>query len=180
MKKVLFLFGELNDLDIDWLISNGRKELVPEGTLLIQQGKPTGALYVVLEGLFEVSFTGLKKEEIARLGAGEIVGEMSFIDSRAPVTSVQALAHSVVCSIARERLSTKLKEDSGFAARFYRALSMFLSHRLRHLTLKISEQRGGNRSTQNESADELDTQVLDSVYLAGIRFERVLKSLSAN
>lgn len=175
MKKVLFLFGELNDLDVEWLISHGTKEPIAAGTLLITQGQPADALYIVLEGEFSVRVAG-RKEPIGALGAGEIVGEMSFIDSRPPSTSVQASTSSIVYSISRARLAARLKDDLGFAARFYRALSMFLSHRLRGLTLKMSEGEPG--AAESHAADELDDQVLDGVYLAGQRFQRVLKGLT--
>jgi CRP-like cAMP-binding protein len=174
MKKVLFLFGELNDLDVDWLISHGKEERSAQGTVLIQQGKPTDALYIVLEGAFVVKAAGAK-DPVGNLGPGEIVGEMSFIDSRPPSTTVQASAHSVVYSIPRTSLSAQLKADTGFAARFYRALSMFLSYRLRKLTLRMAE--GPRDVPEAESPDELDSQVLDGVYMAGKRFQRLLQGL---
>jgi len=180
MKRVLFLFGELNDLDVDWLISNGRKESVGQGTVLIQEGKPINALFVVLDGVFLVSVAGLSNQEIARMGIGDILGEMSFVDSRPPSTTVQALVNSVVFAISRERLSAKLAQDLGFAARFYRALSIILSHRFRRMTLRFGERQHGSPSSETQSADELDSQVLENVYIAGTRFERMSKRLMAS
>jgi CRP/FNR family transcriptional regulator, cyclic AMP receptor protein len=180
MKKVLFLFGEMNDLDIDWLISQGTTQRVSKGTVLIEEGARIRALYIVMDGLFEVSVAGRGRGEIGRMGAGEILGEISFVDSRPPSTTVQALTDSVVFSMSRERLSAKLKEHPEFAARFYRALAVFLSHRLRVLTLKFSERLGAVASPTSESAGELDPEVLSGVYLAGRRFERMLKRLTGN
>jgi CRP/FNR family cyclic AMP-dependent transcriptional regulator len=180
MKQVLFLFGELSDLDVDWLIAQGRTEKIAQGTVLIQQGKPIGALYIILDGLFGVSVASGGQRELARMAAGEIIGEISFVDSRPPTTTVQAVADSVVFSIARERLSAKLKQDLGFAARFYRALAVFMSHRLRMLTLKFSQRAGEAPSAEVEAASELDADVLAGVYLGGRRFERMLKKLTAS
>jgi hypothetical protein len=39
MKKVFFLLGELDDDDIDWMVSSGRREEVEAGTVLIQKVK---------------------------------------------------------------------------------------------------------------------------------------------
>jgi CRP-like cAMP-binding protein len=180
MKRVLFLFGELNDRDIDWLISHGRRESVAQGTVLIQEGKPISALFVVLAGVFRVSVGGGPQEEIARMGSGDILGEMSFVDSRPPSTTVEALVDSVVFAIGRERLSTKLAQDSAFASRFYRALCIFLSHRFRRMTLQYGAHSGNRPTPENESADELDARVLENVHLAGARFERMSKRLMAS
>jgi CRP/FNR family transcriptional regulator, cyclic AMP receptor protein len=59
------------------------------------------------------------------------MGEMSFVDQAPPSATVQAMEPSFVLDIPRRRLNAKLAEDAGFAARFYRALSMFLAARLR-------------------------------------------------
>jgi len=176
MKKVLFLFGELNDSDVDWLITCGRREDVALGATLIQQGQRIGALYIVLEGAFNVRVIG-KSEPIGVVGPGEILGEMSFLDSRGASTTIEAATPSRVYSVGREALSARLKEDAGFAARFYRSLCIFLSHRLRRLTVKIGEAEPES-SEATEAADELDSQVLDGVYLAGRRFHRIMRSVS--
>jgi len=125
--------------------------------------------------LFEVLVSRTEKKPLGRMGPGEILGEISFVDSRPPTTTVQALTDATVFALPRDRLAAKLKADAGFAARFYRALAMFLSHRLRILTLKFGQ-------PQNVGAPEpetaLDEGVLSAVYLAGKRFERMLNHLA--
>ena len=69
-------------------------------------------------------------------------------------------------------------EDSEFAARFYRALSVFLAHRVRRLTLQMSA-GPDSASTEGPSSDELNEEVLDGVYLAGSRFQRLSKGVSS-
>ena len=178
MKKVLFLFGELSDLDIDWLVGHGTSQQVSKGTVLIEEGIPIRGLYIVLDGLFEVVVTRTGRKELGRMGTGEILGEISFVDSRPPTTTVRALADSVVFAMPRELLSAKLKQDPGFAARFYRAIAMFLSHRLRVLTLKYTDTPSDAASANTESPGELEDEVLSGVYLGGKRFERMLKRLT--
>jgi len=176
MKKVLFLFGELTDLDVDWLIGNGSTARVSKGSLLVVEGRPIRALYIVLDGSFEVLVSRTERTPIGRMGPGEILGEISFVDSHPPTTTLQALTDATVFVLPRERLASKLKEDPSFAARFYRAVAMFLSHRLRVLTLKFARpQNGGGPETETT---ELDPEVLSRVYLAGKRFERMLKHLT--
>lgn len=176
MKKVLFLFGELTDLDVEWLMSHGVKEKVSEGQVLIRQGQPIDRFYVVLEGVLAVQVDG-HSGNVAEVGPGEILGEMSFVDSRNPSTTIRAAGQSILFSVARSDLSERLRADSGFAARFYRALCLFLSHRLRRVTLGL---RGSGESGGGvDVADELDGPVLDQVYLAGQRFQRMAKGAAA-
>jgi CRP-like cAMP-binding protein len=177
MKKVLFLFGELNDLDVDWLVGQGKTQPMAKGAILIEEGKPTRALYIVLDGLFEVLLGRTERKPIARVGTGEVLGEISFVDSRAPIGTVQALTDSLVFAMPSEVLLAKLKQDPAFASRFYRALAMFLSHRLRAMTLKFSAAQS-DRSEETEAPGELNDDVLSGVYLGGKRFQRMLKRLT--
>jgi CRP-like cAMP-binding protein len=178
MKKVLFLFGELTDLDVDWLSAQGRTQPMTKGAVLIEEGKPTRALYIVLDGQFEVLVGRTEMRPIARVGTGEILGEISFVDSRAPIGTVRALTDSLVFAMPSEVLTAKFKQDPAFASRFYRALAMFLSHRLRAMTLKFSAAQSGADSTETEAPGELNDEVLSGVYLGGKRFQRMLKQLT--
>jgi CRP/FNR family cyclic AMP-dependent transcriptional regulator len=170
MRKVLFIFGELSDKDIDWMMAAGKREQIPAGAVLIQEGKPVETLYIVLEGLLRVSVESEGSHELARLGSGEIIGEMSFVDARPPSATVKALENSTVLSIPRSQLVAKLEREAGFAARFYRALAIFLSSRLREMDKAHSE-------ASHDDPDELDPNVLDMLHLAGSRFDRMLKHL---
>jgi CRP/FNR family cyclic AMP-dependent transcriptional regulator len=177
MRKVLFLFGQLNDDDVEWLIGQGRKRAVGDGEVLIRQGVPVDALFIVLSGRLSVHL-GRQQREIARLNAGEIVGEMSFVDARPPSATVQGLEASTVFAIAKAALNDKLARDQGFAARFYRALAIYLSTtvRERHRALGFADASAGASAEEPEDdIDELDPNVLDNVYLAGERFDRMVK-----
>lgn len=172
MKKVLVFFGELDDRDVDWVIANGRQETLEEGASLVEEGKPVGALYIVLTGAFAVTVVALGSEEVVRLGAGEVIGDISFVDSRTASGSVRAISRSAVYAIPRAALTRKLREDLGFASRFYRALAVTLAYRLRRYMM-----RAVPTHPDVESPDELDANVLDNLFLAGARFERMLKRI---
>jgi len=178
MRKVLFLFGQLNDDDIEWMLTAGSRSFVPAGGVLIQQGVPVDALFILLEGKLAV---WLKRKqgpdrELARLNAGEIVGEMSFVDARPPSATVRALEDSTVFALSKAVLTRKLAADPGFAARFYRALAIYLSTTVRERHRDLGTGVGGDgEADEEEDVDELDPNVLDGVYLAGERFDRMVK-----
>ena len=88
MRKILFLLGELDDADVDWLMRVGRKEQIATGSRLIQEGQLVDAFYVVVSGEFQVVVEALQGREIARLKSGEVFGEISFLDSRPDRKSV--------------------------------------------------------------------------------------------
>jgi CRP/FNR family cyclic AMP-dependent transcriptional regulator len=178
MRKVLFLFGQLNDDDLEWMLKAGRKRAVREGEVLIRQGVPVDEVFILLEGRLAVWLQPRRgpEREIARLQAGEIVGEMSFVDTRPPSATVRAVEDSTVFAITKAVLSAKLAADQGFAARFYRALAIYLSTtvRERHRALGYGADSDLEEMEEDE-ADELDGNVLDGIYLAGERFDRMVK-----
>jgi len=174
MKKVLFLLGELRDIDIEWLIANGQRRAVRADEVLIRQGQPLDALFLVLDGTLEVSGGGGMP---FLLGCGEVVGEISFVDSRPPTATVKALEDAIVLAVPRAVLRNHLDEDVEFAARFYRSLAIFLAHRFRHVNRLLGYGKGQPLPPDSEDPDELSTEVLDSLHKAGTRFDRVLQRL---
>ena len=171
MKKALYILGQLSDKDVAWLADKGSKQEIGAGTTLIKEGENTPYLYIVLSGMLSVSIGHPPSREVAQSGIGEILGEMSFVDTRPPSATVTAHEDSVVLAIPQAQLAAKLQADTGFAARFYRAVAIFLSYRLRD-----RDHRASGRDGMHDP-DELDDNVLDQVYLAGARFDRILKQL---
>jgi CRP-like cAMP-binding protein len=169
MRKVLFMLGQLEDADAEWLAKIGRRETVRAGTVLIEEGRHTDSMFVVLDGVLGARRRRTGDEVVARLEAGEIVGEMSFVDARPPAATVAALADSTVLRIPRAPLEARLTEDGAFGARFYRSLATFLSDRLR---TAVAAAEGG------AEAEELDPSVLETLTRAGERFDRLLKRLA--
>ncbi|WBX76774.1 cyclic nucleotide-binding domain-containing protein [Tenacibaculum ovolyticum] len=170
MKRVLFLLGHLNDLDIEWMINNGSKAELEVGDRLISKGQTIESLYIILSGQLSIS-DGESEKHITNIGAGEIVGEMSFLESRPPSVSVIATESVTVYSISRELMNSRLASNLEFKANFYYAISLFLSNRLRITTSQL-----GYGSP--EEADAIDENVLDSISQAGSRFGQILQKFS--
>ena len=176
MRKALFILGSLSDLDVDWLIENGSKEKISANQVLIGQGEAVSSLYFITQGEFAVTNPKQGNKEIARLKSGEVVGEMSFIDSSPPSASVVAKQDSTVLAIPREDLADHLKDDTGFASRFYYALAVFLSDRLRKTVKSLGY--GEHNEDDDDMGDEIDLGVMDNLHLAGARFDTIMRRLS--
>lgn len=169
MKKVLYILGEFEDADVEWLIEAGKKISVPTGSPIIHQGQHTDSLFFVIAGSFLVTTAEKTDGAIARVGTGEVLAEISLIDGHPPTATVTAGEDGVVLAIPKTALERKLQEDLGFAARFYRAMSVFLADRLRSM---VQDAGGGTAPDLEMGLDELDT-----VSKAGIRFEHILNRL---
>jgi CRP/FNR family transcriptional regulator, cyclic AMP receptor protein len=175
MRKVLFIFGNLSDGDIEWLAAVGQRKSFATGSVLIQEGKPIGEVYILLDGQLSVVVESHRNERIAILQKGEIVGELSFLDSRPPSATVVAMTDSIVLAISRDKLGAKLERDVAFAARFYRAIGVFLADRLRNTMQWLGFGRSDSLRVEDHAADEIDPELLDSVSIAAKRFELLVE-----
>jgi CRP-like cAMP-binding protein len=164
MRKALYILGDLEDRDLLWLSRAGAVRTLPAGEILIRAGREVPELYFVTDGRLAVT-TGAG-EAIAILSLGDVVGEMSFVEKQPPSATVAAIEESRVLAVPRDAILAEFERDTGFAARFYRALAVFLSDRLRTAT-----------SPDPAAAGELDEAILDHVHQAGDRFIRLVSLL---
>jgi CRP-like cAMP-binding protein len=127
-----YLVAGLSDADMVWLLSCGKLRTLRAGERLVEIGRPFGDLFFILAGTLEV--VRGDGTHIATIGAGEVVGEMSFVDDQPPSVSVRASEATEVLCTPRSDILARFGSDALFAARFYRALAKFLSDRLRETT----------------------------------------------
>jgi len=173
MRKVLYILGVLEDSDLQWLIDVGEVRNLPKGTEIVSEGGELDSLFVVLEGDLRVS---KGNRAIASLSTGEVVGEMSLLDSRPPTATVTSETPAIVFAVPKKTLRAKLERDTHFAARFYRALCVFLANRLGRTSMMIGA--NDTRVPENEESEvEMAGDVLDTVAIAGARFDWFRKRL---
>jgi CRP/FNR family transcriptional regulator, cyclic AMP receptor protein len=115
----------------DWILIldkakclNFRKE-----ETLIQHGKQIEMVFMVTDGRATVKTSfGVV---IARIGPGEICGEMSFLESTSASASVIADVAMAAYGVAWRDLQSLFDIYPRLASRFYRSLAVSLSQRLR-------------------------------------------------
>lgn len=174
MKRILFILGVLEDEDVDWLVSAGIRQELAANDVLIREGQPAQAIHLILSGTLVVSVARPEATEIAHLTSGEVVGEMSFIDRLPPSATVSATEVSVLLTIDAERLRTKLAQDIGFSSRFYRALAILLSTRLRSTVQHLEAEYWRPFTIANEASSP---EMADSMTLGEIRFDWLMRRL---
>lgn len=160
MRKALYILADLHDEDMIWIARHAATRRLAPGETLIQAGVAPGHLWFVVEGALEV--VGPGEVRLAELGLGDVVGEMSFVEKRLPSASVRALGPARLIGIARETLLEAFARDSGLGMRFYRALAVFLSDRLRTMS--------------DGTGAEIDEGLLDTLTQAGDRFIRLTQA----
>ncbi len=176
MRKVLVILGQLKDPDVEWMAQAGIKRSVGDGARIIEEGVRSQSLYILLDGRLRIEDS--KIGTIATLGTGEIVGEMSFVDDAPPSASVIAEGECSVLELSHSSLESRMDADPAFGKRLYRALCFFLADRLRGTVQRFGYGDTGSLDGDDVLADELDERLLDSVSIAGERFDRMLRTLA--
>ncbi len=132
MKLGLQFLARLSQLDVEWLLAVGHPEYVAADAVLIEKGQRGSDLILLLEGAASV-FDRVSGREFARIGPGELLGEISFIDKKPATATVMTTVSSRIFRLPKPRLDEKLSRDPVFAGRFYLMVAGFLSGRLRGL-----------------------------------------------
>src|SRR4051794_39388503 len=110
MRHVLYILGDLDDDDVEWLLATGQRQRVPSGAAIIEEGHPPRALFLVLDGTLAVTTAALQGGEVGRLCRGTLAGEMSFVDALPPSATVRADGAALVLAIPRAALSARLRD----------------------------------------------------------------------
>lgn len=166
MRNTLYILADLGDRDLIWLREAGQLRTLQPGEKLIEAGREVKHLFFVIDGTLSVLLRDGRR--VAELSVGDVVGEMSFVEKRPPSASVAADTETRLLAVARKTILDRFEEDTAFAARFYRALAVFLSDRLRTAT-------GG--SAGEAAGGEIDEGLLDTLHVAGDRFLRLIQLL---
>ncbi len=106
---------------------------VEEGAVIIEEGSDSVEMYVVVEGEMAVSkHTADSEVELARLGPGEVVGEMALLDNSPRMATVRATEKSQLIRVPVKAFEDLL-EDSRVVRRMFRTVTV----RLRDIEEKI-------------------------------------------
>ncbi|MGF1494847.1 MAG: cyclic nucleotide-binding domain-containing protein [Microcoleaceae cyanobacterium] len=187
LQKVLFVFAILNDNDLAWMITNGKREQITEGTAIIEAGAVVESVSILLEGtlgIFIPTVVEGKRLEpaVAKSIPGEILGEMSFIQAGKASATVRALEDCLLLTLPQALLNQRMQADSGFQMRFYRAITTLLADRLRtqirgYELAKVGHPTNAIEANSMDSHQELDLTVLENTTIAGMRFDWMFKRL---
>jgi CRP-like cAMP-binding protein len=111
-----------------------------EGERVFAEGDPGDAWYIISDGTARVLKQGDGgAREIARLGRGEMFGEMAILDGSARSATVDASSDVTLFRFRRSRFEDLLDQGSLGAYKLVVAMARVLSRRQRELTKQLAE-----------------------------------------
>jgi len=131
--KALPFFKNLLDQEMDVILKKIFTKFYKKGSILFVEGMPGEVLYIVMEGSIVISkkIKEGKEIEIAKLGYGEIVGEMSLIDAGLRTATGKTEVDSKLVVITKKSFNEILESDPQIAAKILMELLRVLNKRLR-------------------------------------------------
>ncbi len=138
--KDAVLFKGMSDSELDVVSKKVFLKPYKKGSTLFVEGMPGEVLYIVAEGSVDI----IKKTKdgdkvIAHLGKGEIVGEMSLIDSGARTATGKTGEDSKLIVVTKNSFMEMLDSDPAITAKILMALLRIINRRLRVTDKKFEQ-----------------------------------------
>jgi hypothetical protein len=134
----VFLFA---DLSFNARARVGRMvndQLVSPDEIVVRQGATGNRMYVVVQGVLEVSRDGLV---IATLGPGDHFGEQALVDAQPRSATVRSVGFGSLITIERQALDDFTKREPEVGSQVLWKLLRTISKRLRDTTSQLAEGR---------------------------------------
>lgn len=132
------LFRYFADDERDRIERIGELRTINAGETLINAGDTDSTLYTIEDGHLEIVGTrGGRTAVFARLGPGDVLGEVSFIDDSPRTVSVRAAEDTTLRTWDKKTLSEALAFEPQLLAKFAVAMCELLVERLRDTAKRI-------------------------------------------
>lgn len=130
------IFSALTNAQMAQLAGSVTKRRVKRGELIVEQGKKSDALFVILSGRARVVMTDRRSKEVILdvLEPGDYIGEISLIDGKSHSANVQAEVQSDLLELGHVEFMRCLAENHAIANSVIKGLVS----RLRRADEKIS------------------------------------------
>ncbi|MGD0169984.1 MAG: cyclic nucleotide-binding domain-containing protein [Smithella sp.] len=135
----LTIFRDLDKKELETIQKHIFEQNVKKDSILFVEDMPGEFLYIILSGRVDIVKETIDKEKIvlASMGANEIIGEMSLIDSQPRSATGVTSENSVLLVIKKQNFDEMLQSDPRIAAKLLMGLLKTISRRLRIMDKKI-------------------------------------------
>lgn len=159
--KDLDLFRGWHDASIDWVLDNASRQTHIVDSLVVAEGSRPEALYIVSHGLYGASVTqgAVVRQELGRLSAGSVFGEMAWLGGTAASALARAIETSESLVLPLLVLEAKPAGDLAFAAQFNASLARLLAQRLRSTNATLLQHVGVAHAVDLAAHDATDPQI---------------------
>ena len=153
--RQLQLFADLPEADLNWLSTQAEPFSLEAGEVLIEEGAPGDAAYIILDGELEVNKkTDVQNIRIAVREVGEVIGEMALIDQSVRTATVRAVRPSRLLKIGGDTFRTLLSQKPSAALAVLHTVSKRL--RQNEALLRQNEKMAGLGTLAAGLAHELN------------------------
>ena len=139
--RALTIFQELDKNELEKVHKHVFEQSVKKDSVLFAEGMPGELLYIIISGCVEIikETKDYGKIVLATIGANDIVGEMSLIDSEPRSATGITSEDSVLLVIKKQSFNEILQSDPCVAAKVLMGLLKVISRRLRMTDKKIED-----------------------------------------
>jgi len=152
------LFSVLNDAQLRTVAEAVVKRRFKRGEAIVEQGKTSNALFILLNGRARVVASNSQGREVilAVLEQGDHVGEMSLIDNEPHSATVRAEMQTDVLMLGSDEFARSLRENPSTAYTVMRSLVQRLRHASRRIeTLALMDVYGRVARALLEFAEDI-------------------------
>lgn len=113
MLRQIPLFTDLADRDLEVVDSLVTRREVPKQSIVVQEGEPGDAMYIIISGAVKISYYTADGQEVilAILESGSFFGEMSLLDDKPRSATVITMSDSELAQIRRLDFESLLKSS---------------------------------------------------------------------
>jgi len=131
LRRIKILAG-LNDAQLERLLSFLETQRVQQWSVIVKQGEPGEAMYLILDGELRArTDVGGKETILATLGPGDFFGDMSLFDHGPRSADVVANVDSTVLKFSTASFNRLMLEAPDLAAPFLQATARTMAARIR-------------------------------------------------
>lgn len=159
------LLGTVPEADLRALATFARERTFPKGGVILSQGTPGDALYLIRAGQVKVTVIAEDGREVilSVLASGSFFGEMALLDDEPRSAHVIAMSATTLFQLRREDFRARLRTSPDLSIALLRELSRRLRRaddtitslmlldvngRVAHLLLELAREEGGDGHTR--------------------------------
>jgi len=160
------IFSRLTEEQIDVLAEHATYHTYYPEELVVRQGERDNSLLIIAAGVVQVTKAGSdgRGVEVARLGFGDIIGEMSLLTGEPRSASVTAVVQASVIEVSKEALEPILQAEPALSDTFAQVM---LERRLK------TEQFLESMRRSDKAASDFVSDYVEAVVRRMRRFFRV-------
>ena len=127
------IFEGLTDHELKRIAGICREARYAKGQVVTTQGEEGEEMYVVRDGLVEVTVGETSEPRtVVNLGTGQVVGEMALVDRGPRSATVRCVTDATLNVIERDAFERLCQSNAQIGMVVYRNLAADLSFKLRH------------------------------------------------